>query len=51
VPELRAQAGGDSLPMLYAIDPRHTAVLLVAGDKSGDDRWYETNGTGCLNAI
>ena len=29
--------------MLYAFDPRRTAVLLVAGDKTGDDRWYETN--------
>jgi hypothetical protein len=41
--ELRAQAGGDPLRMLYAFDPRRTAILLVAGDKSGDDRWYETN--------
>jgi hypothetical protein len=22
---------------------RRTAILLVAGDKTGDDRWYETN--------
>jgi hypothetical protein len=29
--------------MLYAFDPRRTAILLVAGDKTGDDRWYETN--------
>ena len=41
--ELRAQAGGDPLRMLYAFDPRRTAILLVAGDKTGDDRWYETN--------
>ncbi len=41
--ELRAQAGGDPLRMLYAFDARRTAILLVAGDKSGDDRWYETN--------
>jgi hypothetical protein len=40
--ELRAQAGGDPLRMLYAFDPRRTAILLVAGDKTGDDRWYET---------
>jgi hypothetical protein len=39
--ELRAQAGGDPLRMLYAFDPRRTAILLVAGDKTGDDRWYE----------
>ena len=41
--ELRAQAGGDPLRMLYAFDPRRMAILLVAGDKTGDDRWYETN--------
>lgn len=41
--ELRAQAGGDPLRMLYAFEPRRTAILLVAGDKTGDDRWYETN--------
>jgi len=29
--------------MLYAFDPRRTAILLVAGDKTGDDRWYEIN--------
>lgn len=31
------------LRLLYAFDPRRTAILLVAGDKTGDDRWYETN--------
>jgi hypothetical protein len=41
--KLRAQAGGDPLRMLYAFDPRRTAILVVAGDKSGDDRWYETH--------
>ena len=41
--ELRAQAGGDPLRLLCAFDPRRTAILLVAGDKTGDDRWYETN--------
>jgi hypothetical protein len=41
--ELRAQAGGDPLRILYAFDPRRTAILLVAGDKTGDDRWYERN--------
>jgi hypothetical protein len=43
VRELRVQAGGDPLRMLYAFDPRRVAILLVAGDKTGDDRWYETN--------
>ncbi len=41
--ELRAQAGGDPLRVLYAFDLRRAAILLVAGDKTGDDRWYETN--------
>lgn len=41
--ELRAQARGDPLRMLYAFDPRRPAILLVAGYKTGDDRWYETN--------
>ena len=26
---------------LYAFDPRRVAILLIAGDKTGDDRWYE----------
>ena len=34
---------GDPLRMLYAFDQRRTAILLVAGDKTGGDRWYETN--------
>jgi hypothetical protein len=41
--ELRAQAGGDPLRMLYAFDSRRIAILLLAGDKTGDDRWYEKN--------
>ena len=41
--ELRAQAGGDPLRILYAFDPRRTAILLIGGDKTGDERWYEKN--------
>jgi hypothetical protein len=41
--ELRAQAGGDPLRVLYAFDTRRTAILLVGGDKTGEGRWYETN--------
>ena len=26
-----------------AFDPRRTAILLIGGDKTGNDRWYETN--------
>lgn len=41
--ELRVQSGGDPLRMLYAFDPRRVAILLIAGDKTGDHRWYEAN--------
>lgn len=41
--ELRAQASGDPLRVLYAFDPRRTAILLVAGNKTGDNRWCETH--------
>ncbi len=27
--------------MLYAFDPRRSAILLLGVDKTGDDRWYE----------
>ena len=27
--------------MLYAFDPRRAAILLIGGDKTGNDRWYE----------
>jgi hypothetical protein len=26
----------------YAFDPRRCAILLIGGDKTGNDRWYET---------
>jgi hypothetical protein len=26
---------------LFACDPRRTAILLLGGDKTGDDRFYE----------
>ena len=28
---------------LYAFDPRRCAILLLGGNKTGDDRWYEKN--------
>jgi len=40
--ELRLQSAGDPLRILYAFDPRRIAILLVGGDKTGDNRWYET---------
>lgn len=27
--------------MLSAFDPRRAAILLLGGDKTGQDRWYE----------
>ena len=40
--ELRIQHDGRPMRVLYAFDPRRTAILLIGGDKTGDDRWYET---------
>ncbi|MBU9698008.1 type II toxin-antitoxin system RelE/ParE family toxin [Rhodobacteraceae bacterium HSP-20] len=27
--------------MFYAFDPRRSAILLIGGDKTGDDRFYD----------
>jgi hypothetical protein len=37
---LRTQVGGRPSHTLYAFDPRRSAILLIDGDKTGDDRWY-----------
>ena len=39
--ELRTQHGGRPLRTLFAFDPRRCAILLIGGDKTGDDRFYE----------
>lgn len=39
--ELRIQHRGRPYRILYAFDPRRTGILLIGGDKGGDDRWYE----------
>ncbi|MEX2531612.1 MAG: type II toxin-antitoxin system RelE/ParE family toxin [Gemmatimonadota bacterium] len=39
--ELRTQVHGRPFRTLYAFDPRRVAILLIAGDKTGDDRWYD----------
>lgn len=39
--ELRIQHGGEPWRILYAFDPRRSAILLIGGNKTGDDRWYE----------
>jgi hypothetical protein len=41
--ELRIQHQGEPYRILYAFDPRRTAVLLLGGNKGGDDRWYVVN--------
>jgi len=39
--ELRVQYKGRPYRILYAFDPCRTAILLLGGDKTGDDRWYD----------
>ena len=41
--ELRIQHAGRPYRVLYAFDPRRSALLLLGGDKTGDNRWYEVN--------
>ncbi len=40
--ELRVQHAGRPYRVLYAFDPRRSAVLLVGGEKTGlGNRWYD----------
>lgn len=39
--ELRIQSSGRHLRVMYAFDPRRTALLLLGGDKTGEKNWYE----------
>ncbi|HET9406248.1 MAG TPA: type II toxin-antitoxin system RelE/ParE family toxin [Candidatus Sulfotelmatobacter sp.] len=43
--ELRGKLGGKSdkeyLRVLFAFDPRRTALLLLGGDKTDDPSWYD----------
>jgi hypothetical protein len=39
--ELRTQSAGRPLRTLYAFNPIRSAILLIGGEKTGDDRWYE----------
>ena len=41
--ELRIQHAGRPYRVLYAFDPRRTAILLLGGDKTGGDRWYKVH--------
>lgn len=40
--ELRIQSKSNPLRILYAFDPRRVAILLIGGNKRGDNRWYKT---------
>jgi hypothetical protein len=39
--ELIVQHRGRPYRVLYAFDPSRSAILLIGGDKTGKDRWYE----------
>lgn len=39
--ELRVKAKGDQIRVIYAFDPERNALLIIGGDKVGDDRFYE----------
>jgi hypothetical protein len=39
--ELRVQSGGNPIRIFYAFDTRRAAILLIGGDKTGNDRFYE----------
>lgn len=38
--ELRIQSGARPLRVFYAFDPLRQALLLLGGDKTGDNRFY-----------
>jgi hypothetical protein len=39
--ELRIQHRGEPYRVFYAFDPRRSAILLIGGNKTGDDQFYE----------
>ena len=39
--ELRIQHQGRPYRVLYAFDPVRAGILLIGGDKTGKDRWYD----------
>ena len=39
--ELRVQSKGNPIRIFYCFDPRRTAILLIGGDKTGNNRFYE----------
>jgi hypothetical protein len=41
--ELRVQSKGQPLRILYAFNPKRNALLILGGDKGGNDCWYDVN--------
>jgi hypothetical protein len=39
--ELVVQSKGRPLRIFYCFDPRRDAVLILGGDKTGDEQFYE----------
>ncbi|MBI2792835.1 MAG: type II toxin-antitoxin system RelE/ParE family toxin [Gammaproteobacteria bacterium] len=39
--ELRVQHKRRPYRILYAFDPKRVGILLIGGDKTGNNRWYE----------
>ncbi len=39
--ELRPKRGKSPIRVFYAFDPQRQAVVLIGGDKSGDNKFYE----------
>ena len=39
--ELRIQHKGNPYRVLYAFDPKRNAILLIGGNKKGNDDWYK----------
>ncbi len=38
--ELRIQSHGDPLRVFYAFDPKRSAILLIGGNKTGDEKRF-----------
>lgn len=41
--ELRTQHNGRPFRTLYAFDTRRAAILLIGGDKTGSNSWYDVH--------
>lgn len=41
--ELRVQHQGSPIRIFYALDPRRHVILLIGGDKTGNNHFYEKN--------